>query len=680
MDDTSVFELSRAALDELPFGVVTLDRSGTILRFNREQETLARRRSMRTVGLSFFNDVAPCTNVQDFRGRFDAFAQGRDSGVERFSFSFAFRWGRQDVTITMLRKAGHDDINILIRGRAVAQFVETGGTGVHQPLERPSDMQKMRPFVDAKELPRPAVFPLDPTDEAALRERVHPDDLVTVRAVIDAAARDRTGYAVEYRGPSIGDSRRILLEHGFFDRDPAGACYATILDVTEQRRLEAQTWRSAHYDSLTGLPNQQLLLLRIADAVREAETAGRVAAVVVADIDRFRDVNDTFGHDAGNAVLRAVALRLGECVRSGDTVARIGADSFVVLLTDLETSEQAGETAIRLIAAIGHPLVIDGHPHFLALRVGISLAPFDSRDPIRVLHAAEAANFAAKNGSAGIRFYSNQLALDAASHLERQNELRRALENNEFELLYQPLVDIDCDRVVAAEALVRWNHPTRGLVSPIEFIPLADHTGLIVPLGEWVLRTACRQARAWAEKGLDIRVCVNVSTIQFQRPNFVELVASILAETGIDPHRLELELTESIMVDGFGEMMDTLTRLKTLGLRLAIDDFGTGYSSLSYLKYFPVDTLKIDRAFITDIASDEFDHAIATAIFTLTRNLGLECVVEGVENVEQLEVLRDIGCNVVQGYYFCKPSRPETLTGSLVALLASARPYRLLNT
>jgi EAL domain-containing protein (putative c-di-GMP-specific phosphodiesterase class I) len=356
---------------------------------------------------------------------------------------------------------------------------------------------------------------------------------------------------------------------------------------------------------------------------------------------------------------------LGECVRSGDTVARLTADWFVVLLTDVAAPQTVTEVATRMIAGAAQPFEVDGRSHYLTLRAGVSLAPYDGHDPQGLLIAAEAAIYAAKvSGRSELRFYSKQLALDAASSLELQNELRDGLENRQFELAYQPLVDIESGRVVAVEALVRWNHPARGFISPLDFIPLADRSGLIVPLGEWVLRTACEQARTWADLGIDVRVCVNVSTVQFARPDFVDLVATVLADSNLPAERLELELTESVMVDGFGAMIETLTRLKALGLRLAIDDFGTGYSSLSYLKYFPVDTLKIDRAFIKDIVADGFDNAIATTIFTLSQRLSLECVVEGVETAEQLEALRAIGCRIVQGFYFSRPLTADKLTAT----------------
>ncbi len=662
--DLNVFELSREVLDELPFGVITLDRCGTVLRFNREQAALARREAVQTVGLSFFNDVAPCTNVQTFRGRFDAFAAQHDSGVEHFEFSFAFRWGRHDVSITLLRKAGHEDINILVRGESMARATQAQSPEPSGPSAFPLQFHGaiLPAAFDTKELARPLIGPLDADYRQALAQRVHPDDFATVRAVVEAAERERTSYAVEYRGRGDRPDRRIYQEHGYFDPDHGRPSHATIIDISEQRTVELEAWRAAHVDLLTGLPNRALLLLRVADAIREAEQNSRIAALLLVNINGFRTINDTDGYPAGDAVLRAVSLRLGECVRGGDTIARLIGDYFAVLLTDVDARQSVAATARRLMAAIADPIVVADRPYYLTLRIGVSLAPYDGTDPTLLLRAAETALHAARaDGHNGLRFFSGQIASDALRNSAEQNELRAALENDEFTLLYQPLVDIETDRIVATEALVRWNHPTRGVVSPVEFIPLADRTGLIVPLGSWVLRTACRQARRWADAGFDVRVCVNVSTVQFQRPDFVDLVTALVSEFGLAPRRLELEVTESIMVEGFAQMMETLARLKTLGVRLAIDDFGTGYSSLSYLKYLPVDTLKIDRAFVIDIVSDAFDQAIATAVLTLTRKLALECVVEGVETPEQLAKLRELGCTIVQGYYFSKPVQAQTI-------------------
>jgi photoactive yellow protein len=671
-----VFDLSRDELDDLPFGVITLDRLGKVLRYNRFEELLACRSAETTVGLYFFTDIAPCTNVQAFRGRFDTFASSTDAGVERFDFSFNFRWGRQDVSITMLRKAAHDDINIIVRGHLMGATSSDTIVDRRKPSPTP---QKPRLDVGiatngpAQAQPPPVAFRFAGPAEDAQRRSVHIDDAAAVARLVADAERDRTPYVIEYRSRRPDHSVAIIQESGCFPSADAPGC-ATLLDVTAQRQRDRALAYAVNYDALTGLPNLKLFLKRIADAVIECEANGGIAAVFVINIHKFAAVSDRFGYQTGDRLLQLLTLRLGECVRGGDTVARLGFDRFALLLAGIDTGLSATDAATRIIAAVSQPFIIDEQTHYVTLSIGLSLAPYDSRDETAVLHAADTAMRAARAaGANGFLWYHPDMSVDSTKDARCSNELRSALKNTEFELHYQPIVDIERDRVVAVESLVRWNHPTRGLVGPGEFIALADRTGLIIPLGEWVLREACRQAREWQDQGRTLRVCVNVSAVQFRLPNFVSLVASILTEHELAPDRLELELTESVMVDGFGDMIEKLGQLKSMGLRLSIDDFGTGYSSLAYLKYFPVDTLKIDRAFITDITTDTYDRAIAKSVLTLANDLGLECIAEGVENADQLETLRAIGSTLIQGYYFCKPMKPEKLSallsGSVAAML-----------
>jgi photoactive yellow protein len=678
-DEYDVFELTRTELDELPFGVITLDRQGKILRFNLAEGKLARLAAHSTIGLDFFADVAPCTNVQEFRGRFDDFAAKYDAGVDRFDFSYSFRWGREDVSIALLRKAARSDINIIVRGHLMS---ESPDWAAHErqrlaatPQELPSDAGVAMATHSAGYLQPPAGYRLGSADEAAARDRIHADDAAAVAELVAAAVLDRRSYTIEYRTLRPGGFVALVQECGVFPVEAREPGFATLLDVSARRQTEENNRRAAYYDDLTGLPNRALLVLRIAEAVAQAEISGRIAAVLVLNIDKFREINDQFGYDIGTRLLPSFALRLGECVRAGDTVARLDGDRFAILLTDVETGLNVAAAVSGLIAAVARTFILDERPYHLTLSAGISVAPYDGRDPNALLCFADAAMSEANaDGRNGFRWYDSAMSVDAAKVAQRHNELRTALEKNELELHYQPVVDVATDRIVAAEALVRWNHPTRGFLGPGEFIALADRTGLIVPLGEWVLREACRQAGEWESLGFQLRVCVNVSAVQFRQPNFCALVASILAETGLSASRLELELTESIMVDGFGVMMEVLTRLKSLGVRLSIDDFGTGYSSLSYLKYFPVDTLKIDRAFIIDIAFDQLDRAIATAVFTLASELHLDCVVEGVENIEQLETVRVIGCSLIQGYYFSKPVPGAKLRAILGQPVAAMLP------
>ena len=523
-------------------------------------------------------------------------------------------------------------------------------------------------------LPQPAVCRLGGAEEAAARRRIHVDDAATVARLVAAASVDRTAYSIEYRRMRSDNSIAFVQESGFFGLEPDADGYATIVDVSARRQSEEANWRAAHYDELTDLPNRTYLLRRIGDAVREAAANDRIAAVLVSNVDKFRETNDMFGFETCDQLLRMLAMRLSEFVCSRDVVARLGGDWFAVLLADVDSRSLVADTTKRLMAAVAQPFVIDGRQYHLTLSIGIGVAPSDSSDPIALIRAAYTALRAAKaSGCGGLRWYERAMSVDAANNARQRTELHAALENGELVLHYQPIVDVAQDRIVAVEALVRWNHPTRGLLQPLEFIGLADRTGLIVPLGEWVLREACRQACEWRDLGFDLRVCINVSPVQFRQPNFVALAASILAEYDLAPDRVELELTESVMIDGLGDMMEKLSQLTSWGLRLAIDDFGTGYSSLAYLKNFPVNTLKIDRAFVTDIAAGRFDRAIATTVLTLANELGLDCIAEGVENAEQLDTLRAIGCTVMQGYYFCRPTTPARLRPILGASVATLR-------
>jgi diguanylate cyclase (GGDEF)-like protein len=510
--------------------------------------------------------------------------------------------------------------------------------------------------------PDPHGYRLGGSAEAYVRSRIHRDDAQTVMQAVGAATAARIPYTIEYRMLRPDDTEALVQECGFFDRDAPGAGYATLLDVTARRRRERENWHAAYFDSLTGLPNRKLFTERVAKAVRAAEATGRSTAVLVWNIDKFRETNAMFGRAIGNELLKLLGARLAEVTGNAESVAHLGLDIFGVLLTDVDTRSSVTAVVRALIAAVAQPFVIGEQSYQLTLSVGISGAPEDGSDAVLLLRSAYAAMSAVKGTTrSAFCWYSAEMAVDAASAGRRRSELIAALANGDFDVHYQPIVDLVQDRVVAVEALARWNHPQRGFVAPAEFIALADSSGLIVPLGEWVLREACAQAQRWHQSGVDVRVCVNVSAVQFRQPDFAALVGSILHQTGLAPDRLELELTESVMVDGFDQMIETLSRLKSLGLRLAIDDFGTGYSSLAYLKHFPIDTLKIDRAFVTNIASDAFDRAIATTVMTLATELGFDCVVEGVETREQLETLRAIGCTIIQGFLFGRPASAHDL-------------------
>ena len=427
-------------------------------------------------------------------------------------------------------------------------------------------------------------------------------------------------------------------------------------DISERVAAQERIRQLAYFDSLTNLPNRRLLQDRAEQALASAEREGKQVALLFIDLDHFKTINDSLGHSAGDKLLGEVAQRLQSCVRRMDTVARLGGDEFVVLLTEV-TIEGATEVARKLIYRVARPCQIDTHELGVTPSIGISVFPQDGRDFESLLKHADTAMYRAKeSGRNGYQFFASEMNVAALERLVLENSLRQGIERGEFVLHYQPQIDVPSGRIVGAEALVRWRHPQLGLVPPGKFIPVAEVSGLIVMIGEWVLGEACRQNRAWQDAGLPaISVAVNISAVQFRSGHIEDNVAAVLANTGLAPELLELELTEGIVMAGANATVETLQRISDMGVKLAIDDFGTGYSSLSYLKRFPIDRLKIDQSFVRDIVTDTDDWAISSAIISMGHSLRLQVIAEGVEHLEQLEMLRRQGCDEVQGYYFSVP-------------------------
>ena len=432
----------------------------------------------------------------------------------------------------------------------------------------------------------------------------------------------------------------------------------------ERKRAEEELAYMAQYDPLTGLANRALFRDRLEHALARAERNGNLVALMFLDLDRFKAVNDTLGHSYGDELLKEVARRVEGRVRESDTVARLGGDEFAIVLEDLSYAQDAIPVAQDILDLVSQPLVLDGHEVFVTGSIGIAVRPPSEGD--RLLKDADAAMYRAKQrGRNSHEFYTEEMNVQAHERLALERDLRRALDREEFLLHYQPQVDLATGKIVGAEALLRWQHPERGLVSPGEFIPVLEDTGMIVPVGEWVLRTACRQGRVWQESGLGpLRVAANLSARQFGQEGLVDTVAGILEETGLDSLTLELEITESLLMDDVEASTQALTELKrsVSGIRIAIDDFGTGYSSLYRLKTLPIDLIKIDRSFVRDIAADPDDAAIVTAILGLAHNLRLEVIAEGVETGEQMAFLRERGCDLAQGYYLSRPIPAGELT------------------
>ena len=431
----------------------------------------------------------------------------------------------------------------------------------------------------------------------------------------------------------------------------------TVVDITERREHEAALEYQAHHDSLTGLPNRALLHDRIDRAITHAARNDNQVAVVFVDLDHFKLINDSLGHHVGDRLLLEVASRLQACVRSNDTVVRQGGDEFVLVLAEQHHEDEVLAVVSRLLDAVSQPWTDNGQEYGLSCSIGVSCYPRDGEDPGALLRSADAAMYQAKAaGRSTYHFYTPELNQAISERLEMENSLRHALEREEFRVFYQPRIDVASGRIVGAEALIRWDCPGKGIVPPDSFISIAEETGLIIPIGQWILREACRQNSAWRRAGLPpIAVSVNLSPIQFRHTGLVQSVADALSEAGLDPGSLELEVTESFVMHDAERINIAMQSLKALGVDIAVDDFGTGYSSLSYLKRFPVDRLKIDKSFVRDSDSDPDDAAIVRAIITLGHALGLRVVAEGVETAAHLDYLKLHGCDEVQGYFFSRP-------------------------
>jgi diguanylate cyclase (GGDEF)-like protein len=474
------------------------------------------------------------------------------------------------------------------------------------------------------------------------------DDIEQYIADIQAAVGQGTIFS---KITSLHDGRIIsIVNHPTAD----GGWVATHEDVTDEKRAEERITHAAYYDGLTGLPNRKLFSEQLEQALKRARRGERLA-VLYLDVDHLKRINDTLGHPAGDKLLKGVADRLRGCIRDIDVVARLSGDEFAIIQSSLDRPDDAAALAMRAREAIHEPFDLDGHQVMVDISIGISIAPNDATELNDLLKSADIALYEAKNTGRGTYcFYSAEMnaRMQARDHLER--DLQSALANGEFELFYQPVVSLKDNKIKSFEALLRWHHPTRGLISPAEFIPVAEEMGLITPLGEWVLRTACAEAATWPD---DIHVAVNVSSVQLTNKNLANVVISAVASARIPAAKLVLEITESVFLQDTNSNLATLKKLHELGVQFSMDDFGTGYSSLGYLLSFPFSTIKIDRSFIAGLQDKSESRAIVHAIADLARNLNMRVIAEGVETAQQLEQVRNLGCTDMQGYLF-SPARP----------------------
>ena len=502
-------------------------------------------------------------------------------------------------------------------------------------------------------------------------KRIHPDDQEAVLADEEAmiAGSTSTTDAVQYR--MITKEGRIIWvndDAAVIRDEKGGDLYwsGVLSDITDRKILEDQLKHQAFHDPLTGLANRALFVDRVRHALERADRNGSRVAVLFFDLDDFKNINDSLGHNFGDELLVAMAARLSEGLRPGDTFARLGGDEFAIFLEDTSLSS-ATSVAYRLIEALSEPFTIGTRDVSVHATVGIEFADALTTKADELLRNADVAMYVGKGkGKGRYELFDPSMHTAALRRLEMKGELKHAIENDEFILHYQPIVSLAEGALIGIEALIRWEHKSRGLIAPVEFIPLAEESGLIVPLGRWVLREACRQAGAWPIKDPEISLSVNVSPRQFQHPGLVEDVANALWDSGIDPSILTIEITESVLIHDSEVAIEKLSRLKDFGVRIAVDDFGTGYSSLGYLKRFPIDILKIDKSFIDGVGNSSEEAAIVDAIIKLGGSLGLEVVAEGIEEPEQVDALQSLRCERGQGFFFSKPVDAETM-GEILA-------------
>jgi diguanylate cyclase (GGDEF)-like protein len=513
-----------------------------------------------------------------------------------------------------------------------------------------------------------AMYHYDPSDiQAGMPLR----DLIRLRAENGTFAGNPDQYAENLRAKiqigqatsqfvELPDGRTVAIAR---QPMPGGGWVATHEDVTERRQAEMKIAHMARHDALTDLPNRVLLRERLSEALVQVER-GQQLAVLYLDLDLFKNVNDSLGHPTGDELLRLVAQRLRNCVKEADTISRVGGDEFFIIQTGVGAASDAERLARRIADAIRAPYDLHGHHVVIEASIGIALAPADGNDANELLKNADMALYGAKaDGRGAYRFFESDMDARMKERRALEVALRRAFENGEFELYYQPVLNLGRDEVRCCEALLRWHHPERGMVSPVEFIPVAEEIGLIVALGEWVIREACQDAAQWPD---DVCVAVNLSPTQLASKNLLPAVLNALASSRLTPHRLELEITEAVLMQNSETTLRTLHQLRALGIRISMDDFGTGYSSLSYLRSFPFDKIKIDRCFIKGLGDGSESDAIVHAVAGLAERLGMTTTAEGVETKAQLDLVRDLGCTDVQGFYYSPPVPSRELAKVLI--------------
>lgn len=479
--------------------------------------------------------------------------------------------------------------------------------------------------------------------------RIHKEHVENIMQMLDRAntlqlEEGNAKSSLENFGSALGDDRFLRS-------------YATIRAMNEKKEIESKIHHMAYHDSLTNLPNRLLFQQKLIHSFQDAAASGKMMAIVFLDLDRIKIINDTLGHHVGDQLLKYLGNKLKQFINEDNIVARFSGDEFIILLNNIKHVDEATQFAKSIPHLLSDPYVHDEQELFVTASIGISFYPQDGMDADTLIKNADTAMYRAKEkGGNTFQLYHPDMNFRSMERLQLEIQLRKAIDRNEIIVYYQPLLDLESGQIFGMESLVRWQHPTLGMVSPGEFIPLAEETGLIIPIGNWVLEQACTQNKLWYDMGLGpLTVAVNISAHQFQQPGFIQVVKETLQRTGLDPHLLTLEITENVAMKNVSYIIDTMAKLRQLGVYIAIDDFGTGYSSLSYLKRFRVHTLKIDQSFIRDVTTDEDNAAIVKALIAMSRQLKLKTLAEGVETQEQLKFLKEHGCNEIQGFIFSKP-------------------------
>ncbi len=660
-----------AVLDTVGAIVLVMDREGRVVRFNRACEAVSGYTADEVIGSHFWEKLIPPEQIDRVRQVFTQLTAGQ------FPNRHENHWRTRDGGRRLIAWSN----TCISDAQGVIRHVIATGIDVTEARAAEAELRlAARVFEHAGE----AIMVTDADNHivkvnpafTAITGYAAEEVLGETPSRFKSGRHDEAFYQAMWRSLAETDA----WEGEIWDRRRDGVLYpkwltisamrdqqgnlrhyvALFTDISERKSSEERIRHLAEHDNLTGLPNRSLLQDRLRQAMSRAEREHTRLALLFVDLDRFKLVNDSLGHAVGDALLVETAHRLQGTVRASDTVSRQGGDEFLVLLADIEQNEDAGRVAQKMLEALSEPCHLAGHELRITPSIGISLYPDDSTDMEKLIKSADIAMYQAKEGGrSSYQFYTGDMNERAAARLSVELGLRRALERGELLLHYQPQVELASGRIIGLEALLRWQHPEQGMIPPGQFIPIAEDNGLIVPIGEGVLHEVCRQSLAWQAAGLPaLPIAVNLSAVQFRKPGLESLLRDILTATGLAPHLLELELTESIVMNQAEETVAILGRLHDLGVRLSIDDFGTGYSSLSYLKRFPIQKLKVDQSFVRDLTGDANDAAIVRGIIGLAHSLGLGVIAEGVETREQLAFLREFGCEEAQGYYFSHPLPP----------------------